>query len=390
MNLLKISIAYLLHYKLQTALSMIILAFGIIIITLLLLVNEQVKTAMEKNISEVDMVIGAKGSPLQFILSSLFHIDFPTGNISMEDADFIAGHRLVKNAIPVSIGDSYEGFRIIGTDTGYYGLFDLEIAEGTYPHSTLEVIAGQGAAQKLQLKTGDTFTSSHGFSDDGGHGEFHFKITGILKPTGRIQDDLLFTPLASYWEVHETDTSNLFITNLLLQFRNPMAAVQLPRLVNNTSNLQAAMPAFEVSRLLSMLGAGAKFLNLLAFLMVGIAVMSIFITMFTTLNQRRYDMAIFRTMGATKKKQFLFILFEGIIISFSGTISGIAISHLILWVINFSFEGNTGLMLSGEIFNVKELYILALGTATGIAGAIIPAVSIYRTDISKILSESQS
>ncbi len=387
MNLFKLSISYLLHKKLHTALSIVILAFGIVIITLLLLLNEQIKTTVQKNIENVDMVVGAKGSPMQIILSSLFHIDFPTGNISLEDANFIAGHRLVKNAIPMSIGDSFEGFRIIGTDTSYYSLFHLQSDEGKLPSQTLDVVAGNNAAKQLGLKVGDHLESSHGFADDGGHEDHHYTVTGILKATGRIHDNLLFTPLSSYWAVHETDTSELFITNELLQFRSPMAAVKLPRLINNTSNLQAAMPPFEITKLLGMLGTGSKFLNLIAFLLIGVAALSIFISMYSTLNERLYDMAIFRALGATKRKLFLFILSEGVMISLIGSVLGIGLSHLILWSSHQFIGGEVGTLLSGSIFSTKELYILMLGITTGIVGALLPAINIYRSDISRTLAE---
>ncbi len=387
MNMLKISIAYLIHKKLQTALSMIILAFGIIIITLLLLVNEQITSSIEKNIRDVDMVIGAKGSPMQIILSALFHIDFPTGNISIDDANYIARHRLVKNAVPLSVGDSYDGYRIIGTDTGYYSLFDLNVAEGAFPSEELEILAGATVARELKLKPGDTFEGSHGFADDGGHEEHHFKVVGILEPSGKAQDQLLFTTLTSYWHVHGSDSSDHAVTNLLIQYRTPMAAVQLPRIVNNTANLQAAVPAFELTKLLSMLGTGTRFLNLIAFLLVGIASLSIFISMYSTLNERLYDMAIFRALGATKKKLFLFIVAEGFFISLVGTLIGLGLSHLLLWMMGGVFGGHSGHFLSGTTFHPAELYILLLGMIAGVLGAILPAVNSYRSDISKTLSQ---
>ncbi len=388
MNLFKLSTAYLLHKKLHTFLSILIMSLGMLLITLLLIINHQLRQTLEKNIANVDMAIGAKGSPMQIILSSLFHIDFPTGNISLDDAEFISGHRLVKKSVPLSIGDSYSGYRIIGTDSTYFSYFELKINEGKWPENEMEVILGSNVATEFNLHLYETFESSHGFSDDSGHENLPYRIVGILEKSNLPQDNLIFTPLTSYWHVHETDTSKLFITNLLLQFRNPMAAVQLPRMVNSTSNLQAALPSFEITKLFSMLGIGSRFLNILAFLLVGISALSIFISMYSSLNDRIYDMAIMRAIGATRQKLFTFILLEGIIISSIGAVLGITSAHLVIVLLQQLFPVKFGFALSGLTVVPKEWLILILGIASGIFGAIIPAIQIYRSDISEVLSEN--
>ena len=249
------------------------LALGIAIITVLLLASKQVERSLTQNSRGIDLVVGAKGSPLQIILSSIFHIDYPTGNISLAEARQLSRNRLIRNTIPMALGDSYQGYRIVGTNHEYVSLYKAEIDQGALWEHALDVTLGATAAQQLQLSVGDTFTSSHGLADDGinVHDEQQFNVVGILAPTQTVIDNLILTAVESVWQVHDTHNADSVenhhethlsevtitldglpegdtedqITALLVQFRSPMAAVQLPRYINERTNMQAASPPFR-------------------------------------------------------------------------------------------------------------------------------------------------
>ncbi len=142
MNLLSLVVSYLKAKPLNTLLNIVLLALGIAVITILLLFSNQLKEKVSDNTKGIDLVVGAKGSPLQLILCNIFHIDFPTGNIKLYEADRLAKHRLVKSAIPLALGDSYQNFRIIGTNRQYTELYNAELASGDWWNADMEVVMG--------------------------------------------------------------------------------------------------------------------------------------------------------------------------------------------------------------------------------------------------------
>src|SRR6478735_37861 len=167
MNLFSLVWNYLKAKPFNTVLNIFLLALGIAVITILLLFNNQFQQKISENSKGIDLVIGAKGSPLQLILCNIFHVDFPTGNIKLNEAERFAKHRLVKKAIPLALGDSYKNFRIIGTNHDYTDLYGSELTQGIWWKEDLDVVAGAGVAEALGLKIGDKFASSHGLTTDG-------------------------------------------------------------------------------------------------------------------------------------------------------------------------------------------------------------------------------
>jgi putative ABC transport system permease protein len=208
MNLLTLVISYLKAKPLNTLLNILLLSLGIAVITILLLFNHQLREKISDNTKGIDLVVGAKGSPLQLILCNVFHIDFPTGNINLKEAERLAKHRLVKSAIPLALGDSYQNFRIVGTNPSYADLYQAELASGVWWSADLEVVVGATTAELLQLKVGDTFESAHGLSKEGhAHKENPFVVKGVLKKTNSVIDNLILTNVSSIWKVHEEHDS---------------------------------------------------------------------------------------------------------------------------------------------------------------------------------------
>lgn len=209
MHFIKLAWKNILSDPLNLILNLVLLALGIGLINFILLVNDQLKDKFENNLAGVDLVIGAKGSPLQLILSSMYHIDAPTGNVSLAEAKpFLReGHPLLEATVPLSMGDNHKGFRIIGTDHAILPLYEAELAEGVLWNGLYEVTIGHYVAQDLNLKLGSTFISSHGFADDEelAHEHGQLKVVGILKPTGSVIDQLILVSTESVWAVHDHD-----------------------------------------------------------------------------------------------------------------------------------------------------------------------------------------
>ncbi len=407
---------YLKARPLNTAINILLLSLGIAVITILLLFNKQLEQKITENARGIDLVVGAKGSPLQLILCNIFHVDFPTGNIKLNEAERFAKHRLVKNAIPLALGDSYQSYRIIGTSQKYAALYKAEIQQGNWWKKNLEVTIGANVAMLTQLKIGDKFASAHGLADGGHtHNEHQYIVVGILKPTNSVLDNLILTNVESVWEMHEEHgeeeeehaehehaaDSNFIpsplvpsvakgdslkeITSMLIQYRSPMGAIQLPRLVNSQSSLQAASPAFETARLFSILGVGVDILMGFAYVLIVISGLSIFIALYNSLKERRYDLAIMRSMGASRTKLFVSILLEGGVLTVLGSLIGLLMGHGVLVLLSGMVEETQKAGINGFIFYPEEWIILGGSLLLGLICAVIPAIQAYRTDISKVL-----
>jgi len=410
-------------------LGVLLTAFGTAILCVLLLTSHQIEEQLGNNSRGIDLVVGAKGSPIQLILSSIYHMDNPTGNISLREAQTLAANPMVKLAVPLSLGDNYKGHRIVGTDSTFLELYGLELAEGRIWQGDFETAIGAEVARTNQLKIGDKLYGSHGLSTEGHtHEENAYTITGIFKPAHHIADQLVLTNLASVWRMHgspdkeashetenkapahhhdgtsgeehphETEEPKLVknimgnvgsgereITSMLIQYRNPAAIGMFPRLVNQNTTMQAASPAIESARLFSLLGIGIDSLQVLAYVIMLMAALSVFISLYNALKDRKYDVAIMRTLGASQTKLFGIVIAEGILLTFVGAMIGIGIGHAAMYLIG-TRTGTHATGLETGVFLPSEAWLLLIGIAIGFVSAIIPAIKAYNTPISRTLS----
>ena len=377
---------------LNAALNILLIAFGTSILTVLLLASTQIEDKLAKNAKDIDLVVGAKGSPLQLILSSIYYIDFPTGNIPMKEAQALMRNPFVKRAVPLALGDNYNGVRIVGTDTNYVSLYGLKTQSGRFWEADLEATIGANVAKEHNLKVGDNFYGGHGLTEmKDEHKEHAYKVVGILAPQQNVTDNLILTDISSIWKMHgDHDTEHnddKEFTSLLIQYRSSMAVAMFPQMVNQTTSMQAASPAQESTRLFSLIGVGVDTLQWFAALIMLIAAISVFVNLYNSLKERSYDLAIMRTLGASKSKLFSLIILEGLFLTLIGTVIGIALGHLILEVIGNNQE-STQARLSGLLFIKEEIYLFGTGLLIGIIAAIIPAINAYRSNISKILANN--
>ncbi|TCD00441.1 ABC transporter permease [Pedobacter psychroterrae] len=399
MSPFKISWKSLWSKPLSSALNILLIAFGTGILTILMLASSQIGEKLENNSKDVDLVVGAKGSPLQLVLSSIYYIDFPTGNIPMKAAMELARNPLVKKAVPLALGDNYKGVRIVGTDSNFVGLYKLQVKEGKLWQEDFEATIGATVAATQQLKIGDTFFGAHGLTSASDVHESHaYTVSGILTPQGNVTDNLILTNIASVWKMHDDheedahehehhDEDDKELTSLLIQYRSPMSVAIFPRMVNETTNMQAASPAQESTRLFSLIGVGVDTLQWFAVLIMLIAAISVFVNLYNSLKERSYDLAIMRTLGASRGKLFLIIITEGIVLTLAGTIIGVLLGHMALEFIGGNQDSSQA-RLTGMVLLRDEIYLFAAGLSIGIFAAIIPAIQAYRANISKILSKN--
>jgi len=405
MNLVRLSLAYIRARALNSVLNVMLLALGVATIVVLLLFTHQLERRLERDSKGIDLVVGAKGSPLQLILSSVYHVDIPTGNIPLADAEKLKTNPLIKATVPLALGDSYEGFRIVGTDHDYVSLYEGKTAEGRLWEKPYEAVLGSEVAAHGRLKIGDKFIGSHGLVEGGEkHEHSPYTIVGLLAPSGSVLDRLVLTSVESVWEIHgqgaeEKDEDDeggdpnkpkhlqpQELTALLVQYASPMAAALLPRQINTQSALQAASPAFESARLLNLVGVGVQTVQAFALILILCAGLSVFIALYNALRERSYDLAVMRTLGASRGKLLAAILIEGLILASAGVLLGLVLGHALTQVLGTWLHAAQRVYITGWTVVPGELALIMAALAVGLLSALLPAVLAYRTDIAGVLA----
>ena len=426
MNIFKLSIKNIVSKPLNSILSLALLIFGIGIISLMLQLNSLIKTQMDNNLKGIDMVVGAKGSPLQLILSAVYHIDSPTGNISVEDAKKIKNNRMVGSSIDLLYGDNYKGYRIVGTEQKFLDLYKAKIKEGRKWENPFEVVVGSKIYSKLNINIDDELVSSHGLRETGEeHADQLFKVVGLLEPSNSVIDQLIVTSPQSIWDLHDDhdhgseehdeeddhehdeehdhehdeehdhehdeehdhEHDDKEITAMLIKFKSPMNIIQFPRQINEDTNLQAAVPSYEISRLFKLFGFGIETLTYLAYLIIIVSAFSLFINLFNSMRERKYEMALIRTLGSSRRQLSMMIIFESLILTTVGFFIGLLVSRLgVMFVSSLMEESLNYNLKSFGILN-EELWLLGLSIFIGLISSIIPALQVYNLNISETLAD---
>ena len=400
MNIFKLSFKNIFHKPVGTVLSIVLLTLAVGIISILIHVNASIENQMNNNLKGIDMVVGAKGSPLQLILSSVYHVDSPTGNISLADANSITRNRMVKNSTKLSFGDNYKGFKIVGTEKNFLELYKCDVEDGKIWKKSLEAVVGNKVAEILELKIGDEFTSSHGLGDYGeSHEDSVFKVVGILETSNSVADQLILTSLESVWDIHkehdhdhdeehEHGEDSKEITSILVKFDSPMNIISFPRYINEETNMQAAVPSYEISRLFKIFGIGFETLTYLAYLIMFVSGLSLFLNLLNSLKERKYEMALIRTIGGTKVQTSLMLFYESIILCIIGFVGGIILSRIGIFVTSNLLEESLNYSISIPILlSNQEILLLIFSISIGIFACVLPAVNVYNMNISKTLSD---
>ncbi|RYF68835.1 MAG: ABC transporter permease [Comamonadaceae bacterium] len=405
-KLARLSWRYLWSRPLAAVLNLLVLTLGLAAITLVLLVATQLDTAFERDLDGIDLVVGAKGSPLQLILAGVFHIDVPTGNIPLQEVQALKKNPLVAQVIPLSLGDSYQGYRIVGTTPDYVSHYGAGFAEGALWQQPMDAVLGASVARGIVKPdhggsplVGATFIGSHGLGAGGhAHGDHPYRVSGVLAPCGCVLDRLVLTSTESVWMVHETATATepedleilkeeREVTVALLRYRTPLAAVTLPRQINADTALQAAAPAIEVTRLLRLLGVGADVLRAFGGVLLAVAALSVFIALWNAVRERRADLAMLRMLGAPPGRVAGLVLWEALWLAAMASALGLLMGHALAHTLGWVLQSQGLLPVSGLVWLPAEAGVPLLAGAVAALAALLPAMQAYRTEVADLLSQ---
>ena len=397
MKTIFLSWRYLWSRPLATSLNLLLLTLGLAAITFLILASYQVTKAFDRDLAGIDVVVGAKGSPMQLILSGVFHIDAPTGNVPLAAVKELEANPLVAKIIPISLGDNFRGFRIVGTTHDYVAHYSAKLAVGALWAQPMQAVVGSRAARQIGLKVGDSFTGVHGLGEGGdGHGQTPYRVVGVLAASGSVLDRLILTSTESVWKVHETDTAldaedqkileqDRELTLALIQYKSPLSAVTFPRFVNSATEMQAAAPALEITRLLTMLGVGTDVLKALSGVLLLTAGLSVFIALWSAVRERRADLALLRMLGAPPRKIAGLLLCEALWLALLACLLGLAAGQGLMALLALALQLDKSVLLGIFVWPMELVLVpvLALGVAWG--ASLLPAWEAYRVSVFELL-----
>ena len=387
----KIIFSGLTFQPLLTLLNITLFGFGVAIISLILVLNHTYNKKIEKDLKNIDLVVGAKGSPLQLVLSSVYQIDQSTGKIPLNEISTLKSYPQIKSITPIYFEDHYNRFRILGTDHSYLKRYQASLHQGSIFKDTNEVVLGFIAASRTGLRVGDHFTGTQGSGESAKTYIDHpYKVVGILNRTGSVIDQLIVCSLETVINIHQPSTlsngkSNQ-ISAFLIELNDPAAIFTLPKKINQIGFLQTAIPRREINKLSHLTGMGTTLLEGIAWSIIFISALSIFVVVYRRVRDRRYELAIMRLVGATRLKLLEIILFEAWVTITIGYILGLAASRFGIWLLQNKMLRNYPLSISYQL-TPNEKLIFPVLLLIGTLSVILPLIYVFRLNISKILAK---
>lgn len=381
-----------------TLLSVLLIALGVAAIASMLLVVGQTNRAAERNAAAADLIIGAKTSPMQLVLAGIFHLDTPPAPFSSALVEPALAHASVKRWVPLALGDSFEGYRLVGTrPSAFADLYGATPAAGSWPKTSGEAMLGADVARDTQLGMGAHFATTHGLSKGGEvHDDAGYRVTGVLARTGTVLDKLVLTPIESIWEAHagadhdRTDTPAPAsgpqgkVSLILVQFKSPLGAIMLPRLLGFTPGLQVAMPAQETAKLFSAVQIGADGTLILGGILLACAALAVCAGLLAAHRERVRDVAVLRLLGASPRITATLVVLEATFIGLLGAAVGLLVAHTAIEVLSRHLP-SAAPPLSGMAFDPMEIAIVLAALVVSWIGAALPAWQVQRAAVADVL-----
>lgn len=361
-------------------------------------------------ISKTDLIVGAKGGSLQLLLYTVFHIGSAVNNIKMSTFNEIKNNPQVEWAIPISLGDAYRGFRVVATDENFYAHYrfrgeqTIKFSSGQMPSDTFEVAIGSEVAKKFNHQIGDPITLSHGLSSEAilSHDNTPFKIVGIISPTQTPIDTGVYITLHGMEAMHigwETGVPNNEainpdkfkkenieinqLTSFLVKLKSRIAVLRMRRMIDQYPNepVMAIIPALSLQEMWETIGYVEQILFLVSLCVLLVGAMSILISLYTSINERRREMAILRSLGAKAWHIFLLLIYESSFLVMAGCILGVASMYAMLFLVRPWLESNFSIYLPIEMLSKTEIYYLIAIYLIGTLAGLIPALKAYMNSL---------
>lgn len=398
-------------------LTSVLTIFSIALSVLLLLGIERVRLGARESfsntISQTDLIVGAKGGTLQLLLYSVFRLGSATANISFESYEKLRSHPAVKWVIPYSLGDSHRGFRVVGTNEDFYANYryrqdrTVTFAEGQAPMQVFDIALGSEVAKALGYKLGDSVAVAHGVTEGPAiisHDDKPFKVVGILNKTGTPIDRSLYMTLEGLEAIHmdwkdgapprrgdETPAQSIRkedvkigqITAALVRTKNRFETLYLQREINTYADepLMAIIPGVALSELWSVVSYAEDGLRIVSWSVLVVGLLAMLIALYTSLQERRREMAILRSVGAGLSAIALLLVAEAFLLTILGAIVGVGLTYVVLIATQPLIESTFGMLIPIQPLSAVEWAFVGVILVSGFLIGVVPAVKAYRNSL---------
>ena len=412
LELLRLSQKSLFNRKVTTALTVFTIALSVTLLLGIERIRHGAKESFEKTVSQVDLIVGARSSPIHLLLYSVFRIGDATNNVSYSSYMQFANHEDVEWSIPISLGDSHKGYRVIGTNDNYFkhyrfsGSRKLKFSSGKKFEQLFDVVIGSDIAKALSYKVGKKIILSHGTSKANfqDHEKTPFTVVGVLEKTGTPVDRSLHVSLQAIEALHvdwtegapprpgeETSAESLYkmelqpktITAFFLRLKSKMGIFYLQREMNEFDQeaLSAILPGVSLQQLWQTLNFAEKALQVVSFFVFLVSLVSILLALLTTLNERRREMSILRSIGAPTRFIFALMIFESSFLALLGILTGVLTLYVSMFIAQPLLEENLGLTIGLFSWTSIDSTYTALIFAGATLIGIFPAWQAYRRSL---------
>jgi putative ABC transport system permease protein len=393
----------------------VILTFISLVVSMSVLISvehirAQAKQSFKRTISGVDLIVGAPSGELNLLLYSVFRMGNPTNNIRYDSFSMLKSDKSVEWAIPISLGDSHRGFRVLGTNADYFRYFKfgnervLTLAEGNIFDSPFDAVIGADVARTLHYKKGDKIVIAHGLGSISfvNHDQAPFTISGILEPTGTSVDKTVHLSLAAIEVIHlpAKQLQNLVnnpdaqlplpesITSVMLGLSNKFATFTLQRQINNyqADRLMAVLPGVAMAQLWGLMAGVENILQIIGYLVLLASLFGLATMLLATMNERQNEIAVLRILGASPKLIVLLVIMEALIISILALLFSLAIVTLSLTLLDSWLAAEYGLFLSHNVLSADLLILSSIIMGATLVTALVPGLEAYKKVLHSQLS----
>lgn len=387
----------------RAAVNLVSLVVALTAMLVVLSLHDQIRHNFERQLKGIDAVVGAKGSPIQLMLSGVYHLDVPTGNIALRDFQALQQHPQVKRLIPLSLGDNVAGYRIVGTEPSYIDLFDAQIHQGKLWQAPMEAVLGAHVAAATGLQIGQAFVGVHGLGASGeAHEETPYTVSGVLAPCHCILDRLALTSTESVWQVHD-DLHQLQdltpperkalddqreLTLALVSYKTPLAALTFVRYVNQNTPMQAASPAIEMTRLLTLVGAGSRLLEGFIAALLLIAGLAVGASLVSAVNERQADLALLRMLGTPASRLVRLLLAESVWLALISLTLAAVLSQAVLAALQTLLPAGAMPLWQAGVWSAQLLWVPMVTLGLMALAIALPVWRAWKLDVLLLLQRN--
>jgi len=389
MTIFTVALKYLRGRLVASTLTAVSIALGVSLVVASVLLARGIKEGFIAGATDYNLVVGAKGSPTQLVLSVVFRMDLATPNIEYTTYQDLQQDPRVEMAVPVGIGDAYQGFRYVATNGAYFATFPwrrktFSLSSGRFfaddpPNdATYEAVLGAEAADSMGLRIGDRFYEGEEMA------EYPLTVVGILRPTHSADDRAIFFSLSSYWGMNEV-ARKMAIKPLTAVLVRPKRMSDLPSLhreLNVAAQTQAVLPSGVLLTIFNMMAVAEDVLTMILTIVGVIVLLYVFVSMYSATLERRREIATMRALGARRTTILGIVLVESCALAAAGGVGGILGGHGVAYLAG-SLLARSGLVANPFLFNVLEPAVLGSIILLGTLAGLLPAILAYRTEVAE-------